>query len=216
MFTGIIENRGMVKEKKAKGGLIRFTFELKKAFKNLKLGESIAVNGTCLTVAEKTARSFSADVISETLKATTLGSLKVGSVVNLERALRYKGSVGGHFITGHVDGVGKIKKIKREGDNQVWTVSVPQKLTAYIALKGSVALDGISLTVQDVKKSTFKIGLIPHTLKETTLASKKTGDALNVEVDLLARYAAKLLKSGKLNKKPSDEKLLKTLLKQGF
>jgi len=214
MFGGIIQNQGQVTGRKAVGDRIRFKIRFKKPEKNIKLGESIAVNGVCLTVTEKKNGSFAADVIPETLKATTLGQLTAGRTVNLERALRFGDRIGGHFIQGHVDGVGQIQKIEKSGQSQVWTLKAPGPILKKLALKGSVALDGISLTVQSVKQGRFKISLIPHTLKETTLHGKKPKDTVNIEVDMLARYASRGSQSGK--SKSVISKKIKELKRQGF
>ncbi len=189
MFTGIISNQAVVQSKTKSGRQIRFRFRFLKAERNLKTGESLAVNGVCLTVAQKTARSFDADVVSETLKATTLASLAVGSRVNLERALCYGDRLGGHYVSGHVDGVGRVVKIEKKGKNEMWTIRAPHSVQRYIALKGSIAVDGISLTIQKAGRGSFQVALIPHTLQTTNLKSKQAGSAVNLEADLLARYA---------------------------
>lgn len=190
MFSGIVENRGKVIKKEKKGGQIRFRFRFERPEKKVKAGDSIAISGVCLTASRLGPGWFEADVVDETLKATTLGSLQIGSLVNLERSLRYGDFVGGHFVSGHVDGVGTIASIKRTGKNELWSFSAPKEIMAYVAKKGSIAIDGISLTIQKVAKSSFSIALIPHTLDRTTLGGKKKGDKVNLEVDLLARYLA--------------------------
>lgn len=189
MFGGIVENQGVLTAKRKAGGQIRLQIRFKKSEKNLKIGESIAVNGVCLTVAQKTGQSFSCDVMKETLKATTLGLLEKGSAVNLERALRFGARVGGHFISGHVDGTGTIEEIKKEKKNQIWVIKTSPAIIRGLAVKGSVALDGISLTVQNIQKNQFEIALIPHTLKATALKTKKAGDSVNLEIDQPSRYA---------------------------
>ena len=214
MFGGIIENQGTILEKKQAGKQIRFTIQFKKKERNVQIGESIAVNGVCLTVVKKTEKSFSVDVVKETLKATTLGLLEKGSTVNLERSLKFGDRLGGHFISGHVDGIGIIEKIEKEGKNQLWTVNANPAIVKFMALKGSAALDGISLTVQNVTKNSFKIAFIPHTLKVTTFGQKKKGDAINIEIDMLARYAT----AGKAGNSTagSIQKQIKQLQLQGF
>jgi riboflavin synthase len=189
MFTGIISNQGIVRNKTQSGRQIRFRFRFLKPEKNLKAGESIAINGVCLTVAQRTSREFEADVVHATLKATSLGNLVTGSRVNLERALCYGDRLGGHFISGHVDAVGNIARIEKLGKNEIWTIQAPPSVMRYVALKGSIAVDGISLTIQKVGRSDFQVALIPHTLKTTNLENKKAGGAVNLEADLLARYA---------------------------
>ncbi|MDP3919497.1 MAG: riboflavin synthase [Candidatus Omnitrophota bacterium] len=197
MFTGIVRNLGVVKERVRRGGQVRFYFACSKREKKLTAGDSIAVNGVCLTVTKCDARGFWVDVIDETLSATSLGKLKKGARVNLERSLKYGDEVGGHFVTGHVDECGKIQKIAKRGKNRHFHIEVSHGLGKYLAAKGSVAIDGISLTVQRTKDRRFEIALIPFTLIKTTLGGKKVGDSVNVEVDLISRYMAKLLPASK-------------------
>ncbi|MFZ5801873.1 MAG: riboflavin synthase [Candidatus Omnitrophota bacterium] len=193
MFAGIIENQGTVVKVQKRKGQIRFGIAFSKPFLGIKKGESIAVNGVCLTVAKGNAHGFEADVMAETLRSTTLGGFRIGDLVNLERALRFGDAVGGHLVSGHVDGVGKVLAIEKDGDNQLWTFSVPKTLVRFVALKGSVAVDGISLTVQHTVPEGMKIGLIPHTLRATNLGKMGIGTRVNLEVDLFARYLEKLL-----------------------
>ena len=188
MFTGIIQNQGMVAEKKNAGKQVRFLFRFQKPEKNIRPGESIAVNGVCLTVAAKRPGAFQADVIQQTLQATNLGKLRAGGRVNLERSLKWGEPIGGHFVTGHVDATGVLRKILRYGKNVTFEISFPTLLKPNIIKKGSLALDGISLTVQSVRGNLFSVGLVPHTLRETNLGQKNVGDRLNLEIDLLSRY----------------------------
>lgn len=214
MFTGIIHNLGKVKKLVPQSGQIRFTLQfLKKESRKIRLGESIAVDGVCLTVADFQAQTFSADVIDHTLKATTLGNLKVGSEVNLERAMCVGDEIGGHFVSGHVDGVGEIIKITKHGNNRHYLFRCAKELVPYLAFKGSVAVDGISLTLQRSYANYFEIGFVPHTLKITTIGRKKAGDKVNLEVDLIARYLRQLQMSDKMRSKKIS---LKELKKQGF
>lgn len=193
MFTGIIQNLGVVKAKREHRGQARLTFQFSRKEKRaVQLGESIAVNGVCLTVSENKPNGFSADLIRETLESTNLGALKIGQKINLERSLLYGDSMGGHFVTGHVDGVAVIQKIEKRGKNFSYYFKAPQSTLPYLAQKGSVALDGISLTIQTLRGNLFSVGLVPHTLKETTLGTKKAGSAVNLEVDLVARYLRRL------------------------
>ncbi len=188
MFTGIIQNRSIVTRKEKRKGQIRFYFCLqRKVSKPLKLGESIAVNGVCLTAARVDGKTFGADVIRETLEATTLSHLKEGDRVNLERSLKLGDEIGGHFVTGHVDQVGMIRKISTRGKNRSFEIDCP-KLTRRLAVKGSVAVDGVSLTIQKLNSRGFCVGLVPHTLKETTLGKRRVGEQVNLEMDLIARY----------------------------
>lgn len=184
MFTGIISNKASVLKMQKKGGQVRFVFALERKEKRaLVLGESVAVNGVCLTVAAKSPKGFEADVMDETLRATRLGSLEVGETVNTERSLRFGDSVGGHFLSGHVDGTGVIRKIEKDGKNLSFWIEAPAVIRKFIIRKGSVGIDGISLTVQDVKGSKFKVSIVPHTLKETVLGARGTGDKVNLEAD---------------------------------
>ena len=213
MFTGIVQNQGTVIRKQKKGGIIRFTFKPKKKDELIKPGESIAVNGTCLTTAAVRPGEFDADVIRETLQATTLGELKLHDQVNLERSLKTGDRIGGHFVTGHVDGRGVVKKIERYGRNRIFSIEVPKKLMRRFAVKGSVAVDGISLTIQAIENGMIKAALVPHTLKETTLGRKKNGDSVNLEIDLIARYLNILSPAFK---KKSSRMTTAFLKKRGF
>ena len=191
MFTGIIQNQGEVQKITRSGRQIHFVFRWKNPEKKVTLGESIAVNGVGLTVAKRNSRNFEVDVIRETLEATNLGVLKPGSWVNLERSLRWGDAMGGHFVSGHVDATGVLKKISRQGKNVTFQISFPPIMAPFILRKGSIAMDGVSLTIQSVQKNTFTVGLVPHTRKETNLGLKKCGDRLNLEADLLFRYLLK-------------------------
>ena len=152
----------------------------------------------CLTATKVKGNQFQVDVIRETLQATNLGELQVGSLVNIERSLKHGYDVSGHFVTGHIDGRGLIQKISKRGRDRLFQIKSPKKLMTFFASKGSVAVDGISLTIQSVKKGCFEVALIPHTLKETTLGSKKAGEFVNLEVDLIARYLQKIIKNHKI------------------
>ncbi|MCG0276913.1 MAG: riboflavin synthase [Thermanaeromonas sp.] len=188
MFTGIIEEIGRVREVEVYFLGARLVIQAQKVLEGTKVGDSIAVNGACLTVVEIKKGAFVAEVMEETLKVTNLGRLKVGESVNLERALRWGDRMGGHLVSGHVDGVGRILGRRPVGRAQEITVSLPEHLKRYVVPKGSIALDGTSLTVIERRDSTFKVGLIPHTLHTTILGSKGVGEEVNIEVDLIARY----------------------------
>ncbi len=201
MFTGIIQSVGKIRKKieissKEGGGL---SFEIGSRFKSLKKGESISVQGVCLTAVKKkesrTGKSFWVEVGEETLRKTTLGDLQNGSAVNLERALKAGESLSGHFVLGHVDGTGKILEIRPEGNSKLFLFSYPETLGAYLLPKGSIAVDGISLTLVEVKKEFFSVSILPFTERETTLKNKKVNDAVNLETDLLARMIAKQIKT---------------------
>ena len=194
MFTGIIEGVGRLAARESIGGDVRFTFAVGSLpFEDVRLGESIAVNGTCLTVIAHDAGSFQADASTETLALTTLGTLPVGAPVNLERALRADDRLGGHLVSGHVDGVGRVLDVHEDARAQRWRFSVPKVLAKYVAKKGSICVDGVSLTVIAVDAETFDVALIPHTVSHTAFAETRVGDAVNLEIDLVARYVERLL-----------------------
>ena len=193
MFTGIIEEVGSVASIRKGAHSCVLTVNASRVLEDVHLGDSIATNGVCLTVTSFTSHSFSADVMHETLNRSSLGSLHIGSPVNLERAMLAGGRFGGHIVSGHIDGVGTISSIK-EDDNAVWyTVEAPSSILRYIIEKGSIALDGISLTVAKVTNSNFSVSIIPHTRAQTNLASKKVGDVLNLENDLVGKYVERLM-----------------------
>lgn len=193
MFTGIIEEVGSVASIRKGAHSCVLTVNASRVLEDVHLGDSIATNGVCLTATSFTSHSFSADVMHETLNRSSLGSLHIGSPVNLERAMLAGGRFGGHIVSGHIDGVGTISSIK-EDDNAVWyTVEAPSNILRYIIEKGSITLDGISLTVAKVTNSNFSVSIIPHTRAQTNLASKKVGDVLNLENDLVGKYVERLM-----------------------
>lgn len=193
MFTGIIEEVGTVLNIKKGSVSSKITFSGKKIFEDIHLGDSIAINGVCLTADTLTDNSFTADIMAETLRRSSLGDLKIGSKVNMERAMLCNGRFGGHIVSGHVDATGKIINFKRE-ENAVWiTISAESKTLKYIVEKGSVALDGISLTVASVSDTSFKVSIIPHTASETTLLTKSIGDRINIECDIVGKYIERFL-----------------------
>lgn len=197
MFTGIIEEKGIVKSIDNVPGKFRLNIQAQYILNETKIGDSIAVNGVCLTVTDMTSSGFSADVMPETLRRSSLGSLKCGSCVNLERAMAANGRFGGHIVTGHIDGTGKISSVKKEGNAVIVNISAPNNILRLIVEKGSVAIDGISLTVTGVTKTDFSVSLIPHTAKETTLLSKRAGDMVNLENDIIGKYTERLLSAPK-------------------
>ena len=217
MFTGIIQAIGQVKSLETQGTDCRIKiFAGNWDLSSAKLGDSIAVNGVCLTVIEKGAQHFSADVSNETLSLTTLGKLKPGSRVNLEEALTLATPLGGHLVSGHVDGIGKVLSRVSDGRSERFHIEAPAELAKYIAQKGSICVDGISLTVNSVQGASFGLNIVPHTLQETTMADYKVGHEVNLEVDLIARYLERLI----LGEKAADVnqgKLTKALLTEyGF
>lgn len=194
MFTGIIEGLGRIAALEARGGDVRLHVDVGTLpFDAVQLGESIAVNGVCLTVVEFDATSFAADASNETLSLTTLGALRVDAPVNLERAMRPTDRLGGHLVSGHVDGLGRVQRIADDGRAQRWRFTAPTSLLRYIARKGSICVDGVSLTVNAVDGGGFEVALIPHTISHTAFATTAAGDAVNLEVDLVARYVERLL-----------------------
>ncbi len=188
MFTGIIEQLGKVRSIEAKKNLIVYEVDCGKLAKQIKVGDSVAINGVCLTVTRKKGNAVSFDLMRETIEKTSLKQIKAGSSVNMELALRANGRLGGHFVTGHVDEVGVITSIEREPNWVAMTVAVSKEAIRHLVHKGSVALDGISLTVGKVTKKDFCVYLIPYTLEVTNLSAKKKGDLLNIETDILAKY----------------------------
>ncbi len=212
MFTGIVENQGIIFKREEIEGQIRFGIKFQKREKDLKIGDSIAVSGVCLTAVRASESSFEVDVVRETLQATILGGLSEGSRVNLERSLKLGSRLGGHFVTGHVDGRGEITKIEKRKKNTTLFIKAPKHIISLLADKGSIACDGISLTVQKVSVSTFQIAIIPHTLDTTTLGDKQVGSELNLEVDIIARYLQKCFAKEKLKKAFSSKVILEELL----
>lgn len=194
MFTGLIEEVGTVCEVHKSGSQSFIRIAAKKVLEGTKVGDSIAVNGVCLTVTEHDGSVFRADVMNETLMRSSLGSLKAGSKADLERAMPADGRFGGHIVSGHIDGTGVISAIQKDGIAVRYTVSAESRLLRYIAEKGSVAIDGISLTVASVNDSSFSVSVIPHTAENTVLPLRKVGDTVNIETDVIAKYIEKLLR----------------------
>lgn len=214
MFTGIIEELGTVMKLDQQGVSAKITIEADKVLEKTKLGDSIAVNGVCLTVTDLGKNSFCADVMAETLRRSSLGVLKKGSKVNLERAMAADGRFGGHMVSGHIDGTGEIAKISPEGSAVWYTIQAPQNILDGIVEKGSIAIDGISLTVADVSDRDFSVSIIPHTGANTTLSLKKQGNIVNLENDVVGKYVQKFL----VNKqeKPESKVTEEFLGKYGF
>lgn len=194
MFTGIIKELGRVKSISGLGNIYKLSIEAKNIANGLATGDSVAVNGACLTLTEKNKDILNFDIMAETLQRTNLGKLRPQDPVNLEDAVRADGFIGGHFVTGHIDCVGRIRDIKRSAGEVSIEVIFPEEHSGLIVEKGSIALDGISLTIGKALKNNATIYIIPHTLKMTTLGMKKTGDELNIEFDLIGKYVAKFNK----------------------
>ncbi len=192
MFTGLIQEVGLVQKAQRQGQDLRLTLRAPLLSAKVKLGDSVAVNGCCLTIVEIKIPLLVFQAVPETLSRTDLGRLQEGSKVNLELPLTLSDALGGHFVQGHVDGVAEITAIQPEGEGVRMTVKIPQDLSRYLVEKGSIALNGISLTVASARGNEVEVALIPHTLQNTDLGSKKTGDFLHVEVDVLAKYVEKL------------------------
>ena len=208
MFTGIVEEMGTLTQLIRGGKEQRITISCSKILEDIHIGDSIAVNGVCLTVVTYDGKSFQADVMNETFLRSSLGALRHGSPVNLERAMAADGRFGGHIVSGHIDGTGVIKSIKKDG-NAIWfEIAASREITDGIVEKGSIAIDGISLTIAAVDNVSFKVSIIPHTLKETVLGVKKVGDTVNLETDVIGKYVKKLLASQTTNAGLTKEKLL--------
>ncbi len=193
MFTGIIEAVGRLASREERGGDARLRIAVGALpFDDVRLGESIAVNGVCLTVVDFDGGHFEADASNETLSLTTLGGLREGSPLNLERAMRAGDRFGGHIVSGHVDGTGRVLDVREDARAQRWRFAMPPALAKYVAHKGSICVDGVSLTVNAVDDAAFEVALVPHTVANTAFASARPGDPVNLEVDLVARYLERL------------------------
>ena len=194
MFTGIVEGTGRVEKisKNTKNrSAVRMTVDLGKHSRGLKAGQSVALNGVCLTVVELSESGCVFEMIDETIKKTDLGNLRTGGTVNLERSLKAGQRLEGHFVLGHVDGVGTVKKIQnRPGEVRVW-IDIPKRLSSYVVRKGSIAVDGISLTVTDIRDTLVSVSLIPHTVRVTNFKTRRQGDKVNIETDVLGKYVLK-------------------------
>ena len=194
MFTGIIQAIGNISKIDSNGPGIRIVFKAgRMKLDDVKIGDSISVNGVCLSITEKTKDSFSSDLSSETLSLTTFIEMRANSKVNLEKAMSFSSRVNGHFIAGHVDGVGVIKEMKNVGRSIRILIEFPEELEKYISKKGSIAVDGVSLTINETKENTFSINIIPHTLSGSIISEYNIGTKVNIEVDLIARYLEKLV-----------------------
>jgi len=193
MFTGIVQTVGSIVRLEPRGGDTRLVVEAGALdLFDVALGDSICVSGVCLTAIALDGNTFAADVSTETLSRTTLGLLQSGKGVNLEKSLRFSDRLGGHLVSGHVDGVGEVAAIEPDARSQRWTFVLPAPLARYVAEKGSICVDGVSLTVNEVAANRFGVNLIPHTIDVTTFRDKRVGDKVNIEVDLIARYVERL------------------------
>ncbi len=212
MFTGIVEEVGRIVELRRGAASARVAIEAPLVSEGTRIGDSVCVSGTCLTVVAIAGQVLSFDAVPETLRRSSLRDLKAGDSVNLERALRLGDRLGGHIVQGHVDGVGQIVSVRDQDTARMVRVSVPASLSRYIAEKGSVTLDGISLTVAEVHADGFTVSIVPHTWDMTTLRARRAGDALNIEVDVLAKYVESLLGAGKA----SDSRFESLLAEAGY
>lgn len=216
MFTGIIEEIGTVEAVRMDGASGTLTIRAEKVLEGTKIGDSIAVNGGCLTVCRIAGNTFTADVMAETMRRTGFAHLARGSAVNLERAMAADGRFGGHIVSGHIDGTGTILQMQRES-NAVWvTVGAEKNILRYIVEKGSITIDGISLTVAYVDEECFKVSVIPHTGGQTTLLGKAAGDVVNLECDIIAKYVEKLTGAGSRDSSGEAEVTMEFLIENGF
>ena len=216
MFTGIIEELGVVKSIRLAPDSGQITIEGTEVLKGTQTGDSIAVNGVCLTVTNHTEQRFTVDVMAETLSKTNLAELQSGSRVNLERALQLQSRLGGHLVSGHIDGVGRIRRIIPQSIAHIYEINAPPELLAYMLPKGSVAIDGISLTIISVEADHFTVSLIPHTFDHTTLGFKGLQAGVNLETDLIGKYVARFLEQGSLKKTENKALTLDFLAENGF
>lgn len=217
MFTGIIQAIGHIQTIEKKGGDVRLSLHSANLeLNNSDLGDSIAVNGVCLTAIEYSGSGFSADVSGETLQTTSLGFLKQGDPVNLEKALTLNTALGGHLVSGHVDGLARLVRERDDGRSVRYEFSVPRELQHYIAEKGSVSIDGVSLTVNEVNGNHFGVNIVPHTRVNTIFQNYQINTQVNMEVDIIARYLERLLTGRSAGQDSNDSNLLKTLYESGF
>ena len=211
MFTGIVEEKGKVMRVEPRGQGKRLTLSIPLRLTDIQLGDSINVNGACLTVVEMSNPAIGVDLSTETLQKTTLSDVKEGDSVNLERALRLSDRLGGHIVTGHIDGVGTIVELRKERDFLHLKIRVPPSVSKYVVQKGSIAVDGTSLTVNECRGDVIQVTLIPYTLEKTILIDKRVGDRVNVETDILGKYVEKML-----DRDPSERVTLSFLREHGF
>jgi len=211
MFTGIIVGTGKVTAVEKRGGILHLSLNAGEVIRDAKIGDSISVNGVCLTVVEIKGSTMRFELSGETLRAANLGSLRPGDPVNLEPSLRADSKLGGHFVLGHVDGIGRIRSRDEMGDAFKVEIEVSKDIIDFLVEKGSVAVDGISLTVVDILKDRFTVVIVPYTAGLTTIGLKGLGDTVNIEVDIIGKYVSRFLKRGK-----KDSDLMKTLTEEGY
>lgn len=213
MFTGLIEEKGKVVRVSPSSGGLRLTVEAPKVSEDAKLGDSVAVNGTCLTAVEIAPPMLTFDAVRETVERSAIGRLRPGDGVNLERPLRAGDRLGGHMVQGHVDGIGVIREVRRAGTETVFRIEAPPEIMRYVVEKGSIAVDGISLTVADLGSDWFSVAVIPHTLANTTLCEETVSSAVNLETDIIGKYVYKFVSKEEVG---SDQRLLDKLAEGGF
>jgi len=217
MFTGIIEGLGTVTKIRSSGQGKRLTIEADYPLDHTKIGDSIAVSGACLTAVMIDGKSFEVDMSPETLSKTTFGKAKIGDRVNLERALCLSDRIDGHLVSGHIDGIGSVKNIKTLGNAIIITFEVPESLSRYMIRKGSVAVDGISLTINNCDHGSFEVSIIPHTAKLTSIGFKKIGDHVNIETDMIGKYVERFMRNDNEEQKARKSSIDKQFLaKSGF
>jgi len=208
VFTGIVEGMGTVTAVQRSGEMLRLTVDLPAALTDMAVGDSICVNGACLTVSALGHSGFQAECSPETVERTTLGSLRPGAQVNLERALKMSDRLGGHVVTGHEDATGSVVEVTRSAGSLELTIKVPQELVLYLVEKGSVAVDGVSLTVSEVRGSVLTSAVIPYTAQNTTLGTRRVGDVVNIEVDIIGKYVKRFLEKTQGDTEGIDEAFL--------
>ncbi len=219
MFTGLVEEIGKISKITKGSNSYQFGIQTKKVLNDLKLGDSVATNGACLTVVEISNTSFTVDIMAETVKRTNFSQMRIGDKVNLERAMRLSDRLGGHLVSGHIDGIGKISHIQKEDIAHIINIEAPNEVLSQMLNKGSIAIDGVSLTIINVSDKDFQVSIIPHTAHETTLLIKKAGDFVNLETDLIGKYVLNFLRTDK-NKNVTQAKASKVsmdfLAENGF
>ncbi|MEH7222825.1 riboflavin synthase [Bacillus sp. JJ1566] len=217
MFTGIVEEIGKIKAMNGSQDSVEMVIQAKKILEDVHLGDSISVNGVCLTVTEFTSDGFTVDVMPETVNSTSLRDLHRNHPVNLERAMSANGRFGGHIVSGHVDGIGKIVRKEPKGNAVYYEIEIPEELIQFMIYKGSVAVDGTSLTIFGLTENTFTLSLIPHTLTETILHKKGVGDIVNIECDMLGKYVSQFMQRSMVNEKSTKSKITASFLEEnGF
>nr|WP_309101088.1 riboflavin synthase [Fredinandcohnia onubensis] len=217
MFTGIVEEIGKIKAINGSQDSVEMVIKARKILDDVNLGDSISVNGVCLTVTEFTSDGFTVDVMPETVKSTSLRDLQRNDDVNLERAMSANGRFGGHIVSGHVDGIGKIVRKEPKGNAVYYEIEIPEELLQFMIYKGSVTVDGTSLTIFGLTKNTFTLSLIPHTLTETILRKKGVGDIVNIECDMLGKYVSQFMKRSFGNEKSTESRITASFLEEnGF